>query len=32
MKTKKHVKALKEATIYDLTDETCGFCGLNLYL
>ena len=30
MKTKKHVKPLKEATVYDLTDETCGFCGLNL--
>ena len=30
MKMKKHVKPLKEATVYDLTDETCGFCGLNL--
>lgn len=30
MKMKKNVKPLKEATVYDLTDQTCGFCGLNL--
>ena len=30
MQIKKHAKPLHEATIGDLTDRKCGFCGLNL--
>lgn len=30
MKMKKNAKPLIEATIGDLTDMKCGFCGLNL--
>lgn len=30
MKTKKSAKPLHEATVGDLTDRKCGFCGLNL--
>ena len=30
MQIKKHARPLHEATIGDLTDRKCGFCGLNL--
>ena len=30
MKTNKTAKPLSQATIGDLTDHKCGFCGLNL--
>lgn len=30
MKMKKNAKPLPEATVGDLTDRKCGFCGLNL--
>ena len=30
MKMKKNAKLLSEATVGDLTDRKCGFCGLNL--
>ena len=30
MKMKKSAKPLSEATVGDLTDRKCGFCGLNL--
>lgn len=32
MKMKKNAKPLSAATIGDLTDHKCGFCGLNLKL
>lgn len=32
MKIKKHAKPLAEATIGDLTDRKCGFCGLYLQI